>query len=106
MVEAAKSMLPPGVFAVYSVLASQPGGVNGFLSGLKDQDLNSILDQLKNAGNDDVKRVVEKVQIKVKQANGKASDVDWKSLAEELKKELPPSAQKTIDVGLRCVFLM
>lgn len=54
---------------------------------------------MKKAGNKDVTRVVEKVQVKLNDAKGKASDVDWKSLAQELKVELGPTAQQAIDVS-------
>jgi hypothetical protein len=92
-------MLPPGAFALYSNLANQEGGINGFLSNLKDKDLQGVIDEVKKVGGDDVKRVMDKVEKKVKEAKGKASDVDWRGLAEELKKELPAGSQKTIDVG-------
>lgn len=95
----AKSVLPPGVFGIYTALSQSQGGINGLLSSLKDQDIQGVLNQVKEAGGDDVKRIVEKVEKKVKAANGKVQDVDWKSLAEELKKELPESSQKYVDVS-------
>ena len=45
-----------------------------------------------------MKRIMEKVEKKVKDAKGKPQDVDWKGLAEELKKEMPESSQKTVEV--------
>ncbi|WVR06295.1 hypothetical protein IAU60_003325 [Kwoniella sp. DSM 27419] len=93
----AKSLLPPGAFALYKAVSSQPGGVNGFFSSLKDKDLNEVLDQLKSVGGDDVKKVVEKVQKRVQEAKGDVKNIDWKALAEELKDELPAGSQKMIE---------
>ncbi|OCF33443.1 hypothetical protein I316_04863 [Kwoniella heveanensis BCC8398] len=93
----AKSLLPPGAFALYQALASQPGGVNGFLASLKDKDLSEVLDNLKKVGGDDVKKVVEKVQKKVEEAKGDVKKVDWKALATELKDDLPAGSQQLID---------
>jgi hypothetical protein len=83
---------------LYQKLASSEGGLNGLLSNLKDKDMQGVLDEIKKVGGDDVKRVVEKVEGKIKDAKGDASKVDWKSLAQELKGELPASAQKAVDV--------
>ncbi|KAL7423151.1 hypothetical protein Q5752_002451 [Cryptotrichosporon argae] len=94
----AKSMLPPGAFAIYNQLASQPGGLNGLLSSLKDKDVQGVLDEIKKAGGDDVKRVVEKVEKKVKEANGSIDKVDWKALAQELKGELGEKGQHAVDL--------
>ncbi|WVN86515.1 uncharacterized protein L203_101679 [Cryptococcus depauperatus CBS 7841] len=94
----AKAVLPPSAFAIYSHLSRQEGGVNGFLSSLKDKDLPAILEELKKAGGDDVKRVVDKVQKKLDQAQGKVENVDWKGLAQDLKGEIPEGSQKIIDV--------
>ena len=69
------------------------------MSNLKDADLQSVLDEVKKAGNDDVKRVVEKVEKKIKDAKGDVKQVDWKALAGELKQDLPESAQKAVDVS-------
>jgi hypothetical protein len=92
-------MLPPSAFALYSNIAKQEGGLNGFLSSLKDKDLQGVIDEVKKAGGDDVKRVVDKVEKKLKEAKGKASDVDWRGLAQELKSELPEGSQKAVDVS-------
>ncbi|RSH89378.1 hypothetical protein EHS25_002490 [Saitozyma podzolica] len=94
----AKTMLPPSAFALYSNIAKQEGGLNGFLSSLKDKDLQGVIDEVKKAGGDDVKRVVDKVEKKLKEAKGKASDVDWRGLAQELKSELPEGSQKAVDM--------
>jgi hypothetical protein len=91
--------------AIYSTLASSPGGVNGLFSSIKDQDYQKILDELKKHGGDDIKRIVDKVEKKVKDANGKIQDVDWKSLAQELKKELPKSQQQMVDVSCQSFLL-
>ena len=93
-------MLPPGAFALYSAVASQEGGVTGFLSSLKDKDIQGVLDEVKKFGGDEVKRVVEKVEAKVKEANGNVSKVDWPALAKELKGELPAESQKYVDVSV------
>lgn len=95
----AKTMLPPSAFALYSNIAKQEGGLNGFLSSLKDKDLQGVIDEVKKVGGDDVKRVVDKVEKKLKEAKGKASDVDWRGLAQELKSELPEGSQKAVDVS-------
>jgi hypothetical protein len=92
-------MLPPSAFALYSNIANQEGGLNGFLSSLKDKDLQGVIDEVKKAGGDDVKRVVDKVEKKLKEAKGKATDVDWRALAQELKTELPEGSQKAVDVS-------
>ncbi|WWC88609.1 uncharacterized protein L201_003522 [Kwoniella dendrophila CBS 6074] len=94
----AQAVLPPGAFALYKVLDQQEGGIAGFLSKLKGKDLDGALDELKNVGGDDAKKIIEKVQAKVKDAKGKIEDLDWKSLAEELKDDLPASAQGLIAV--------
>ncbi|ORY28517.1 hypothetical protein BCR39DRAFT_496308 [Naematelia encephala] len=94
----AKSMLPPGAFALYSHLSESEGGVNGFLSSLKDKDLQGVLDEVKKVGGDDVKRIVDKVEQKVKDANGKVQNVDWRALAQELKGELPKGSQQAVDM--------
>ena len=87
---------------IYQKLASSEGGINGLLSNLKDKDLQGVLDEIKKVGGDDVKRVVEKVEKKVKEAKGDVQKVDWKSLAQELKDELPASGQKAVDVSCHC----
>lgn len=92
-------MLPPGAFALYSHLSKQEGGINGFLSSLKVKDLKEVLEELKKAGGDDVKRIVEKVQKKVDEAKGNVEKVDWKGLAQDLKGELPEGSQRVVDVG-------
>lgn len=84
---------------IYSNIANQPGGINGFLNNLKSGDLQTVIGEIKKVGGDDVKRVVEKVEAKVKEAGGKPENVDWQALAVDLKKELPPSGQKAVDVG-------
>lgn len=94
-----KSFLPPGAFALYSVVASQSGGIGGFLSNLKDKDLQGVIDEVKKAGNEDVTRIAEKVEKKVKEAKGQVSKVDWKGLIQELKTELPKDKQQMIDVS-------
>ena len=94
----AQSMLPPGAMAMYTTLANQEGGLNGFLSSLKDKDLQGVMDEVKKLGGEDVKRIVEKVEKKVKEANGKVQNVDWQSLAKELKGELPKDKQHYVDV--------
>lgn len=57
------------------------------------------MDEVKKVGGDDVKRVIEKVEKKVKDAGGKVQKVDWGSLAQELKEELPKDKQHYVDVG-------
>jgi len=99
-------MLPPGAFALYSALANTPGGVNGLFSSLKDKDYQGVLDEIKKHGGDEVKRVVEKVEAKVREANGKIENVDWKSLAGELKKELPKSQQQMVDVSTLVLLVL
>ncbi|WRT67724.1 uncharacterized protein IL334_004696 [Kwoniella shivajii] len=93
----AKGFLPPGAFALYQALSSQPGGAGGFLASLKDKDLNDVLDEVKKHGGDDIKKVVEKVQKKVQESKGDISKIDWKSLASELKDDLPEGSQKMIE---------
>ena len=73
--------------------------MNGFLSSLKDKDLQGVLDEVKKVGGDDVKRITEKVEKKIKEAKGKVQDVDWKALAQELKEELPKDKQQMVDVS-------
>lgn len=94
----AKAFLPPGAFTLFSAVASQSGGINGFLSNLKDKDLQGVLDEVKKVGGDDIKRITDKVEKKLKDANGKVQNIDWKSLAQELKKELPEDKQHMVDV--------
>ena len=95
----AKGFLPPGAFALYSQLAKQEGGINGFLTNLKDKDLQGVIDEVKKVGGDDAKRVIEKVEKKLKEAKGNVENIDWKALAEDLKSELPASQQKMVDVS-------
>ncbi|WVW84736.1 hypothetical protein I302_106771 [Kwoniella bestiolae CBS 10118] len=94
----AQAVLPPGAFALYKALDSQEGGIAGFLSKLKGKDLDGALDELKQVGGDDAKKIIDKIQQKVKDAKGKIENVDWKSLATELKDDLPASAQGLIAV--------
>jgi len=96
----AKSFLPPGAFALYSHLAKQEGGVTGFLSNLQSKDLQGVIDEVKKAGGDDAKRIIEKIENKLKAANGDVKQMDWRSLVEELKNELPAGSQKLVDVGV------
>lgn len=77
------------------------GGLGGILSQVKPDDLTKTLDLLKKHGGDEVARVVDIVQKKIADADGKISNVDFKSLAQELSKELPKSYQSTIDVSLK-----
>lgn len=93
----AKAALPSSAMAIYSKLQSE-GGVNGFLTSLKDKDFQGAIDEIKKVGGDDVKRIVEKVEGKVKEAKGNPKNVDWRGLAEELKKELPKDKQGQVDV--------
>lgn len=95
----AKATLPPGAFALYSTLANQEGGITGFLSNLKDKDLQGVIDEVKKHGGDDAKRLIEKVEKKVKEANGKVTNVDWAGLAQDLKRELPKEQQQMVDVS-------
>jgi len=60
--------------------------------------LQGVIDEVKKAGGDDVKRIVEKVEKKLHEAQGKVENVDWKSLATELKQELPKSQQQMVDM--------
>ncbi len=94
----AQAMLPPGAMALYTQL-SKSGDLNGFLTSLKDKDLQGVMDEVKNLGGEDVKRVIEKVEGKVKEANGKVGDVDWSGLAKELRDELPKDKQHYVDVS-------
>jgi hypothetical protein len=96
----AKSFLPPGAFALYSHLAKQEGGVTGFLGNLQCKDLQGVIDEVKNVGGDDAKRIIEKIEKKLKAAGGDVQKMDWRSLVEELKAELPAGSQKLVDVGL------
>jgi len=43
-----------------------------------------VIDEAKKVGGDDVKRIISKVENKLKDAKGKYQDIDWKSLAQEL----------------------
>jgi hypothetical protein len=88
----AQSFLPPGAFALYSHLASQEGGVTGFLSNLQNKDLQGVIDEVK-------KRIIEKVEKRLQAAKGDVKNIDWKSLVEELKAELPAGQQKLVDVS-------
>ncbi|KAK4684706.1 hypothetical protein P7C73_g5461, partial [Tremellales sp. Uapishka_1] len=94
----AQAVLPAGVFGIYSHLASQDGGLEGYLSKLKDGDLESALEPLKKYGGKDVARIVEKIEKKVKEAGGKPSDIDWKGLVDELKGELGATGSKAVDM--------
>lgn len=55
------------------------------------------MDEAKKVGGDDVKRIINKVEGKLKDAKGKYQDIDWKSLAQELKEELPKEQQHLVD---------
>lgn len=95
----AKGFLPPGAFALYSHIAKQDGGVGGFLTNLKDKDLQGVIDEVKKVGGDDAKRIIEKVEKKLKEAKGNVENIDWPGLAQDLKGELPASQQKMVDVS-------
>lgn len=86
---------------LYDNISRNSGGINGFITQLKDKDLQGVIDEVKKVGGDDVKRIMEKVEKKVKDANGKVQDVDWRALAVDLKKELPASQQHYVDVSRR-----
>jgi hypothetical protein len=70
------------------------------LSNLKNQDLQGVIDEVKKVGGDDAKRIIEKVEKRLKEAKGDVQKMDWRSLVEELKAELPAGQQKLVDVGL------
>jgi methyl-accepting chemotaxis protein len=93
-----KSLLPGGAFVVYQQFAKQikSGDFGGILSNLQDADMQGTLDQLKKLGNDDVTRVVDKVQSALDKAGGKVTDVDWKKLSQSLAKELPDQYQQWV----------
>lgn len=103
----AQAALPPGAFALYTALGGS-NGIGGFLNNLKDKDVQGVIDEVKKHGGEDAKRIIEKVEKKVKEANGKVSSVDWAGLAQELKGELPKDKQQMVDVssfsssGFRC----
>ena len=101
----AQSFLPPGAFALYSHLSKQEGGITGFLSNLQNKDLQSVIDEVKKVGGDDAKRIIEKVEKRLKEAKGDVQKMDWRSLVEELKAELPAGQQKLVDVGPSVVSL-
>jgi hypothetical protein len=92
----AKSALPPTAFALYEKV-SKDG--SGFITKLQDKDFKGVVDEVKKMGGDDVKRVIEKIETKVSEANGSVTQVDWKALAEELKQELPKDKQQMVDVS-------
>lgn len=92
--------MPPGAFALYSHIASQEGGVGGFLTNLQDKDLQGVIDEVKKHGGDDAKRIIEKVEAKYKEAKGDVKNIDWQGLAKDIKSELPASSQKAVDVSL------
>lgn len=56
-----------------------------------------MIDEAKKVGGDDVKRIISMVESKLKDAKGKYQDIDWKSLAQELKEELPKEQQHLVD---------
>lgn len=93
-----KSLLPGGAFVVYQQLAKQvkSGDFGGILSNLQDADMQSTLDHLKQLGNEDVTRVVNKVQAALDKANGKVTELDWKKLSQDLTKELPKEYQQWV----------
>lgn len=93
----AKAALPPSVFALYEKV-NQGGGMNGLLTSLQEKDFKGVVEEVKKVGGDDVKRVIEKVEKKVAEAQGKVTKVDWRSLAEELKQELPKDKQGMVDM--------
>ena len=95
----AQSVLPPGAMALYSQLSQHTGDINGFLSNLKDKDLQGVMEEVKKVGGDDVKRVIDKVEQRYKQANGKVQNMDWQALGKELKEELPKDKQHYVDVS-------
>ncbi|WOO77381.1 uncharacterized protein LOC62_01G000963 [Vanrija pseudolonga] len=95
----AVAVLPASVLSFYDQVEKEAGAtVGGFLSKIKDTDIQGTLDSLKNAGSDDVKNVVDKVQAKLKEANGKVQNVDWKQLSSDLSKEYGEKSQQAIDV--------
>ena len=65
---------------------------------MKNQDLQSVIDEVKKVGGDDAKRIIEKVEKRLQAAKGDVKNIDWKSLVEELKAELPAGQQKLVDV--------
>lgn len=96
-----KALLPGGAYMIYNQFSGviKGGDFGGMLSKLGDADIQGSLDQLKKLGGEDVKRVVEKVQVAVDKANGKVENVDWKKLAQDLTKELPKEYQQWVDVS-------
>lgn len=68
------------------------------MSSVKEGDLQGVLDEVKKHGGDDIKRIVDKVEKKIKDAKGNVTSVDWKSLAQELKEELPKDKQQYVDL--------
>ena len=66
---------------------------------MKDKDLQGVIEEVKKVGGDDAKRIIDKVEQKLKDAGGKVENLDWPGLAQDLKSELPASQQKMVDVS-------
>lgn len=96
-----KALLPSGAYMIYNQFSGtlESGNWGGLLSNLQDADIQGSLDQLKQLGGEDVKRVVEKVQAALDKANGKVQNVDWKKLSQDLSKELPKEYKQWVDVS-------
>lgn len=92
--KAAKSALPGVATAVIG-----GGSLSGLLSGLSDKDLAGTIEKLKAFSNDEVKKLLDKVQKAIKDADGRVENVKWGQLAKSLSDEFGKEYQGYIDVS-------
>ena len=79
------------------------GGLNSFLSSLsedvKNSDITGALNKIKKVGGKEVEPYIAKAEKALKDAGGKAGDVDWKNVLEGLKEEVGDEFKGVVEVS-------
>lgn len=81
----------------------EAGGLSTFFEGLsedvRNSDVAGALNKLKAVGGKEVEPYIAKAEKALKDAGGKAGDVDWKSVLEGLKEEVGDEFKGVVSVS-------
>ena len=81
----------------------EAGGISTFFEGLsedvRNSDVAGALNKIKSVGGKEVEPYIAKAEKALKDAGGKASDVDWKSVLDGLKEEVGDEFKGVISVS-------